>query len=92
MNDCDGRSPLNIKRAGIPKLGQQTLRGAVQRNGGALLAPPYLMGKEIRRLVFAAAASDTLVHQELDLGPAIFAPPRGTLIGSRRVALTHCAR
>ena len=42
-------------------------------------------------LVFAAA-SDALVHEEFDLGPAIFAAPRRALVGSRRVGLTHCAR
>ena len=74
-----GRSPANRSYA-------------VQGNGGAQLAPPSLMGKEIRLLVFATAASDALVHQELYFGPAIFAPPRSSLVGGRGVALTHCAR
>src|SRR5271156_747675 len=53
-------------------------------------APPF-EGKKNEPLV-SAGASDALVHQELDLGPAIFTSPGRSLVGGGGVALTHCAR
>src|SRR5271167_3377638 len=48
-------------------------------------------GKKSEPLV-SAGTSDALVHQELDIGPAIFSSPGSTLVGGGGVALTHCAR
>ena len=40
----------------------------------------------------SAGGNDTLVHQHLDLCPAIFAPPGDSLVRGCGVGLTHCAR
>ena len=50
--------------------------------------PPPIGGKKNEPLV-SDGASDALVHQKFDLGPAIFTSPGRSLVGGGRVALTH---
>src|ERR1700688_1239136 len=62
---------------------------ACKKNGGAVGAS---VSRKNSQPLVCGGGNDALVHQQLDLDPAIFASPGRSLVGGCGVGLTHCAR